>query len=664
MCGIFGLVTLKKNNFKRSEFIKISNKLFQLSESRGKEASGLAVINDGKLVIQKSPLRPSKFIKTKPFKDLIQDISKKDCSSFIGHARLVTNGYEQENSNNQPFSRLNFTGVHNGVIVNTDELEASSKVKRDSRLDSELIAILLSERSIDEIEKSVEKLYLNGLGTMSIAMFPHSSNNLLLGTNNGSLYYVYNSTKDCFIFASEFYILKKLIDSVKTNFLSSNISQLPANHFMLLDTENLNSNVLKFNDLKSKSFNCKNKRLNSLRAVDYSLKIKTSLRSSLKKQEILKGDFLTFEKVVIDRSSKIVNLKRCSKCILPETFPHIKFNSSGVCNYCENYTVRAPKGLKELEEYISNKKNKNSKFDCLLPFTGGRDSSFVMHFVIKELGLNALSYSYDWGMLNSLARRNQSRMCSLLGVEHIIISADIRKKRDNIRKNVNAWLRSPNLGTVPLFMAGDKQWYYYMNQLSNYNNIPISIQGENSLENTFFKTGFCGIEPAFNNSKTYTLGVSNKIKLSAFYMGQFIKNPTYLNSSLIDTIGAFSSYYLIKHDYINLFDYVPWSEDTVESILLNKYDWETDPETKSTWRIGDATTAFYNYIYYMLSGFTENDTFRSNQIREGLISRKDALKKIEVENQPRWESIRSYFNTIGIDWISAIKIINNTNPFY
>ena len=493
---------------------------------------------------------------------------------------------------------------------------------------------------------------------MSIAMFPHNSNNLLLGTNNGSIYYAYSRDKDCFIFASEFYILKKLIESTKIKFLNSSICQLPVNHFMLIDTKSLNNDVLRLKNLSIKRFNCKNYREIPLDVIDSSLTIKSSLGYSINKKELLQGDFLALEKEVIKRHSNILNLKRCSKCILPETFPFIEFNSSGLCNYCDNYVIRTPKGLKKLEEHLENKKNKNSKFDCLLPFTGGRDSSFVMHFINKELGLKALSYSYDWGMLNSLARRNQSRMSSALGIEHIIISADIRKKRENIRKNVIAWLKRPHLGTVPLFMAGDKQWYYYMNQLGEYNNIPTSIQGENLLETTYFKTGFCGIPPSFNNSKTYTLGMFNKIKLSAFYMRQFIRNPSYINSSLKDTLSAFSSYYVIKHDFINLFDYIPWNEKVVESTLLTKYDWEIDPETKSTWRIGDGTAPFYNYIYFMLAGFTENDTFRSNQIREGLISREEALNKIEIENQPRWDSIKWYCNTIGIDWVNAIKTIN------
>ena len=82
-------------------------------------------------------------------------------------------------------------------------------------------------------------------------------------------------------------------------------------------------------------------------------------------------------------------------------------------------------------------------------------------------------------MVTDLARRNISRLCGKLGIEHIIISADIKKKRKNIYNNIKAWLRKPNLGMIPLFMAGDKQFYYYFNELMKQTGIKLVIYSEN-----------------------------------------------------------------------------------------------------------------------------------------------------------------------------------------
>ena len=72
----------------------------------------------------------------------------------------------------------------------------------------------------------------------------------------------------------------------------------------------------------------------------------------------------------------------------------------------------------------------------------------------------------------------------------------------------------------------------------------------------------------------------------------------------------------------------------------------------------------YNYIYLMSCGFNENDTFRSNQIREGQMSREDAYSKLIIENRPRWDSMQWYFNTIQVDFKNAINIVNNMKPLY
>ena len=64
-------------------------------------------------------------------------------------------------------------------------------------------------------------------------------------------------------------------------------------------------------------------------------------------------------------------------------------------------------------------------------------------------------------MVTSIARRNQARMTGKLGIEHLWVSADIKWKRKNISKNVKTWLKRPKLGMIPIFIAGDKQFFYY-----------------------------------------------------------------------------------------------------------------------------------------------------------------------------------------------------------
>jgi hypothetical protein len=133
---------------------------------------------------------------------------------------------------------------------------------------------------------------------------------------------------------------------------------------------------------------------------------------------------------------------------------------------------------------------------------------------------------------------------------------------------------------------------------------------------------------------------------------------------LLDDLSAFFSFYFIPHDYYLFYDFFKWDEGLIVDTIIREYGWETADDTPTTWRIGDGTASFYNYIYYTVAGFSESDTFRSNQIREGLLERDDALKLVRQENKPRFKSILYYSNTVGIDFPETIRKINSIPKIY
>ena len=662
MCGIFGLI----NKNKEYNAGRIFKSLCLLSESRGKEASGFAVLNNSMINVYKTPFPAGEMVKGKVFRKEIlnRDRNFRENFTAIGHSRLVTNGYEQYDINNQPVIKNGYVVIHNGIIVNQADLwRKYGSTTKVSELDSELIPVIIDHhiKQSGEPGRAIGILFSEIYGMSNIAILSSGYNNLFLATNNGSLYYIDDSINGFFVFASERYILQSIIKKHKLPYSYSSVRQLIAGTVLSICISPFSGNISSIGEninnisVQIPSFGIK---IIKNEINDKNVYINTSLEHRVEKVD---QGFIDF----YEKRKEIINtLRRCTRCILPETFPFIEFDDKGVCNYCNNYKKHELKGIEELKKVAEMHRRNDRQAECLVPFSGGRDSSFTLHYVVKELGLKPIAYSYDWGMLTDLARRNQARICGKLGVEHILISADIRKKRANIRKNVLAWLKKPSLGTVPLFMAGDKQYFYFANLIMRQNNLKLSILGENLLETTNFKAGFCGIEPRFGEQHTYSLSFVDKIKMVLFYGKEFIFNPAYFNSSLFDTFDAFRSYYLIKHNNINIYDYIKWDEKTIINTLINGYDWETDPGTRATWRIGDGTAAFYNYIYYMVAGFTENDTFRSNQIREGDLTREQALELSIEENRPRWDSIQWYCRTLYLDWVNIISSLNKIDTLY
>jgi glutamine---fructose-6-phosphate transaminase (isomerizing) len=681
MCGIFGLIVRKDADYKPAFVKKALTSLARLSESRGKDSSGLVFRNESEKQLQvfKGAVPLHYLLKRPEVKDQIDQMlgmsqnnsksGRKATFAVMGHSRLVTNGSQINDANNQPVVTDGIIGIHNGIIVNENELWSHhTDLQRSCEIDTEAMLALIRKyiRADKDVATAVSKTVNEIFGTVAAAFFADDLNVLFLATNNGSLYTL-SSKRGLFVFASEEYFLKQLI---KNMHLDRNddvtMQQVIPGTGLVLDMDNFQLQEFSFDRPTEKA-------AAHLNAAPFSIRVKSISDGKPQRELVLDPARIAAHPKASEEASlleynieRINSLRRCNKCLLPETFPFIKYDERGICNYCNNYKIKnAPKPIEELIELVEPYRSSDGSPDCIIPFSGGRDSTHTLHIAKNVLKLKPIAFTYDWGMVTDLGRRNIARVCGKLGVENILVSADISWKRENIRKNILAWLRKPHLGMVPLFMAGDKFFYYYADQVKRQTGINLNIWGINPLENTDFKVGFMRVPPDHKKEHIYSLSMKRKARLISGVGYNFLTNPAYLNRSIRDTLGSFVSRSISTHtDYYHLYDYYRWDEQEIEKLVLEEYRWEKAIDTQTTWRIGDGTAPFYNYIYYTVAGFSEYDTFRSNQIREGMLSREDGLKLIMEENRPRYPSIKWYADIVDLDFSTTIKQINNIPKLY
>tara|TARA_B100000886_G_scaffold307947_1_gene241305 strand:+ start:10331 stop:12268 length:1938 start_codon:yes stop_codon:yes gene_type:complete len=644
MCGIFGIVNKDDKKISSDLIKKIANKLFIFSETRGKEAAGIAINTGLSIETYKKPCSASEFIKEDKYKDLINFCLREGNKNFslIGHSRLVTNGFAINNQNNQPVNVPGLVGIHNGIITNQEKiLEANKGLKCDSEVDTEVFLRLIKfnlEKSKNNIISSVSESFNEIMGSASIATFFGNLPNLVLASNTGALFYIYNKRNTFFAFASERFILQKLmkIKEFKSSIGYLNVQQI--NSFSGLNIR-LNSSKI---EKKSFLFNCNSK--NKEKYSDYEIKPNLS---------------------ITDHSINSNNLKRCQKCILPETYPYIDLDDKGICRYCRQHKTIKTKGNQKLINDIKKYRSQDGKPDCIVALSGGRDSCYGLHYIKTVLGMNPIAFTYDWGFVTDLARRNSARICGKLGIEHIIRSANLSQKRRLVRKNVQAWLEKPELGMIPLFMAGDKAFFYHARELKKETGIKlVFFCGGNMIENASYKFGFSGIKDSDDHMTLTRLKIFNKLKLISYYFKNFLLNPRYFNESIFDTAAAYWHTFIAKEDFLWLYHYVDWNEDKIVKTIIDKYDWETSRDTTTTWRIGDGTASFYNYIYQTMAGFTEDDDMLSNMIRENYIDRDEALRRSKEYAKPRKESISEYLQSIGLNVEETLIRINSAKKLF
>lgn len=679
MCGVFGTVVAENSSLKRNAFERGLSALYRLSESRGKESAGLCSLSpsSGDIWVLKEARRASALLSSEAY----QSWKASELASFydpqgaavkpfatIAHSRLVTNGTAELPENNQPVRVGKVNVIHNGIVVNVDQVWRDfSNLRRTAEVDTEVIAALLdfSTASGTSGADATRMVFEKIRGSASIAWVHEDSDILTLATNTGDMYFYVDPDAKFFSFASERFILREALNSF---YQSSDLGELgiqwlrPGEIFEIRITDLKNRIIPARADARVDKgfFGDKNRQISNIERSTRLHSGETSPRDLIRTTNLVKKHSVPFV-YDIDGLSKV---KRCSKCVLPENFPFINFDEQGVCNYCRTYKPRylgmsSSEAQEKFLTKIASYRKPGEELDVLVPFSGGRDSSYGLHLIVREFKLKPITFTYDWGMVADLARRNVARVCGALGVQNILVSADLKKKRNNIKLNVEAWLRKPDLGMIPLFMAGDKHFFQVANKIKAQTGLRLNIWSANPLENTDFKSGLCGVAPDSEKSRIDYLSISGKIKMLSYYAAAGITNPRYFNSSIVDTISAFSSYYFEpRNDFFSLFHEIPWNEQVVNETLLSEYDWELAPDSTSTWRIGDATAPFYNYIYVTALGYSEFDTFRSNQIREGMISREEALNSILIENKPREASIASYLALIGVDFDYAIGVIN------
>ncbi len=646
MCGITGVIKFDDSITSNLEVVRSWETLFQESLRRGSDASGVMAVSNSKVFSYKrsgstrSLLNDERYLQ---IREILLDNSPAGQCAILGHSRLGTNGSASLNLNNQPVISEDMVLLHNGIIVNDSQIKIKFDLPDDSQLDTETASRLFSMFGVsDNPVTALKQVFSEIKGNSTFAAILRKRNSCLLATNNGSLYFLKDAALGLLLFSSEPKFLVSALRLLKSKMSESSIRRLEPNTAVEIP-------------FGSKDFEAREVRFAET-DLSTGFQIRGVGRDSMQVTDFAIADLPNFRKI-----------PRCLVCVLPETFPNIDFDVNGVCRYCREKTSdKSPSlGQDALLRALGVSQDKFKDSQILVGVSGGRDSCYGLHYLKNVLNLDVVAYTYDWGMVTDLARRNIARVCGDLGIEHIIIAPNTSIKLRNVKLNLLAWQKKPVLGMIPLLMAGDKQFYLYAHKLrKERGTVSTVLCAGNKYETTDFKVAFSGVTQKSTEGVLRDTTTWQSLSLLRFYFFEALKNPRYLNRSLIDTISAFRASYFLKDDYVYLFKYIEWDEQEILETLRDKYGWEDATDTTNTWRIGDGTAAFYNYVYYSVAGFTESDTFRSHQVRAGAISRDQALEFVSSENTPRFEALQWYANKVGVSLEELLKAVHSMKKLW
>ena len=365
--------------------------------------------------------------------------------------------------------------------------------------------------------------------------------------------------------------------------------------------------------------------------------------------------------------SREIKMKRCSKCMLPENYPGIVFNKDGICNYCVGHTGREYGGVdalkRDIEAALEKKQKERSKeYDCMICFSGGRDSSFLLHYFKKVLNLRVLAYSVDNGFIPEQTKMNMKNITEMLNVKLVI------EKHQNLERclkhHISAWIKRPSAAMIGLLCTGCK--YSMVSRIKKFaekKKIPVVILGETPFETEgHYKRNLMKINPnSGDNSaidRSFIAGYLNRVLRNP----RWVLKPYALMMQFAEYFFYFRKNVLGAGDFFPFFpfmNYIRWEEKKVTAILTKELDWKQNPDVEMNWR-GDCQIAILKlYLYKKILGFNDTDEGLSCLIRDKQITRQEAMERLEKEGNIPEGAVKEIFKDLGLSYPELEKTLDS-----
>jgi len=257
----------------------------------------------------------------------------------------------------------------------------------------------------------------------------------------------------------------------------------------------------------------------------------------------------------------------CTNCVMDTTDPNIKFDEKGVCERCNQfYRDILPlwnygKGKeKELNEIISKIKQegKNKKYDCLLGLSGGFDSSYMLHFAIKELGLRPLVFHVDAGWDTSFAVNNIQKLVTKLGV-------DLKIEKINWNEVRDMQLAFFKSGVPHLDIPQDHAFVAALDNYAEKHNIKYVLNGGNISTEVIVNPdawSYWGTDMRHIKDILRQFGT---VPMETYPFTNIFKRKIYMP-------------YIKRIKVVKLLNYIPYVKKEAEELLKKEYGWEPYPQ--------------------------------------------------------------------------------------
>lgn len=336
-------------------------------------------------------------------------------------------------------------------------------------------------------------------------------------------------------------------------------------------------------------------------------------------------------------------LKRCTKCLMPETEQTMTFDEDGVCNMCQVAHDRDEEidwdgRIDELNEALDRHRGKYD-YDAIVPFSGGKDSAWTAYVCVKILKLKILLVTFDSNFRRPLHMENIENVVRRLGCDHVTYRAG----QDVIKKTMLESLKR----------RGDYCWFCHTGVVATpfkaalHYQVPLLIWGEPGSEYSGgyynYKTKTPPDERWFN--RQINLGINAEDMAGFVDVDIRDLEPFRLPSwEKMKDLGVES---------IHLGDYMKWNAGPQVDILEKELNWSrAEVENLHPKYNYEKVECFLqgprDYLRFIKRGYSRTVQRANLDIRRGEITREEAQQMAQYDAQ-RPASLEVLLPYLGID---------------
>ena len=336
-------------------------------------------------------------------------------------------------------------------------------------------------------------------------------------------------------------------------------------------------------------------------------------------------------------------LARCSRCIIPETHETLITDKEGVCNVCRQHDYKHEaidwaSRRHDLDSLVAQYKGKTS-YDCLVPFSGGKDSTFTLYHLVTEYKLKPLVVQFDHGFMRPNLKKNNEKTFKKLGVDVI-----------SFRPN---WHVVRQLMVESLVRKGDFCWhchtgiFAYPMQLAVKFEIPLVFWGEPSAEYTSYY-GYDEVEEVDERrfNRFTNLGITGDDMEGMIKVDDPRDLDPFRYPALRDLrrVGVRS---------VCLGSYIPWDVKKQVAIIERELGWQGDrvegvPAEYNYEKIECYMQGVRDYLKYIKRGYGRTAHLASIDIRNGRLERAEGMRLAAEFDGKRPPSLDLFLKYVGM----------------